>query len=97
MAGFSIGAPAFSSVTVTLPSASWEAMGEVHTMDRGSSGVALTIVAHNASPEAVYVVNATANGVPLPTPFVTQTQLMNGGAGGKLEFWMSTEPSEWGS
>lgn len=95
---FSIGAPAFSSVTVQLPTASLDAMVLGPSFARGErdqSTTVLTIVAHGASPQAVYVRNATANGVPLKTPFVTQADLLNGGSGGKLEFWMSTEPSPW--
>ena len=94
--GFSIGAPAFPSVNVTLPPSALAAFSHGGRFVAAGNSVVTSIIAHGASPTAVYVSKAMANGVPLPTPFVTWEQLVNGGKGGELEFWMSETPSTWG-
>ena len=79
-AGFSIGAPAFPSVNVTLPaSLAQETLGVEPSVDGAAGTTVLSVVAHGASPTAVYVRNATCNGVALASPFVTWDQLVNDG------------------
>lgn len=78
-AGFSIGAPAFPSVNVTLPaSVVREGLGEGFAAG-GADTTVLSIVAHGAGPTAVYVSKAICNGSPLASPFVTWDQLVNDG------------------
>jgi len=77
--GFSIGAPAFPQVQVVLPPSAMDALDVGDTFLESGSDVLVTITAHGASPTAVYVVNATANGQVLATPFVNWDQLVNDG------------------
>jgi len=56
-------------------------------------GSTLVIVAHKNSAENVYVQNVTVNGKSLDKPFLDHFQL----ADATVEFWMSNQPSKWGS
>ncbi|MCR4317155.1 MAG: GH92 family glycosyl hydrolase [Planctomycetes bacterium] len=50
------------------------------------------IVAHDASPENIYVERAELSGKPLSQPFFDHEGIKSGG---KLEFWMTSEPRRW--
>ena len=87
---FVLGSPVVADARVAAPSGAWR-------FDGGAPPL-LHVVAHNASAARIYVAGARANGVALPTPFVTWAQLWPGGSGGGealLEFDMVDEPVAW--
>jgi predicted alpha-1,2-mannosidase len=55
----------------------------------------LRVLAHNFSAASVYVVNATLNGKPLPSPFVNHSALL-AGSPSLLEFFLTDTPVRWG-
>jgi putative alpha-1,2-mannosidase len=58
------------------------------------SGSEFTVVAHDNSPENVYIEKAALNGVALENCYIDFKDIA---AGGKLELWMSSTPNEsWG-
>ena len=61
----------------------------------GGAAPFLNIVAHNFSASSVYIVNATLNGVALPSPFVNHSTLL-AGAPSLLEYFLTDTPSLWG-
>ena len=71
--------PCFANVTIQLPAvaASFAGYGAANLESGSATSVPLLhIVAHNFSATNYYVASAVLNGAPLPTPFVTHTQLM---------------------
>jgi predicted alpha-1,2-mannosidase len=57
-----------------------------------AGGKSLEIVAENAGPDHPYMAGASFNGKPLPSPFISQAQLLSGGV---LNFAMSAKPGQW--
>ena len=55
----------------------------------------LRVLAHNFSAASVYVVNATLNGLALPSPFVNHSALL-AGSPSLLEFFLTDTPVRWG-
>lgn len=117
---YALGSPSFASLTVSLPQdVACPQAARAGTVPTGVAAAAasaaegagastsvpvLQITAHNASASNIYVCGASANGVALPTPFVTHAQLFpagmalacaGGSAAAQLEFWMSAEPCAW--
>ncbi|MBA7505058.1 hypothetical protein ES706_03721 [subsurface metagenome] len=79
---YQIGSPIFDRVTIHLP--------EYHY-----GGVDFVIEAHNNSAENMYIQSATLNGIPLIKPWITHSDIADGGI---LTFEMGPEPNEeWGS
>jgi len=79
---YEIGSPIFDRVTIHLP--------EYHY-----GGKDIVIIAHNKSPENIYIQSAELNGEPLEKPWFSHSDIENGAV---LEFWMGPEPNyEWGS
>ena len=56
-------------------------------------GKAFRIIAHNASPENIYIQSARMNNLPMKSPFFTHDDLLSGAT---LEFEMGPQPSAWG-
>lgn len=56
-------------------------------------GKRFTITANNNSEENIYIRSATLNGHPLNTPWISHSDIINGG---ELIFEMSAEPTDWG-
>jgi putative alpha-1,2-mannosidase len=73
-----LGSPGLPAANITLP-----------TMAQP----VLIMIAHNWSPQAVFVANVLVNGVDFPTSYVEHNTLFANAAGGNvLEFVMSTTP-----
>jgi len=69
--------PCFANVTLQLPAAQARFAGYAHAVQgEGGSVPLVTIVAHNFSVGNIYVANASLNGVPCSTPFVTHSELL---------------------
>jgi len=76
-----VGSPVFDNAVLTVQTPT------------GSSTI--KILTYNNSPENVYVERVTLNGQPLPTPYITHTQLLQNPL---LEFWMtSVRVNAWNS
>lgn len=79
---YDIGSPVFEKVVI-------------HLDEKYYDGKSLTIEAAGASAENIYVQSATINGEPLEKPWVTHTDLVEGGT---LRFEMGPEPNKkWGA
>ncbi len=61
--------------------------------DNYAKGKKFTVVAHDNSEENIYIRSATLNGMPLKEPRIEFSDIY---AGGTLELFMGSEPSEWG-
>ena len=58
------------------------------------NGNQFTIIAHNIGTENKYIENAILNGEPLEKTFLSHSNIIEGGT---LEFFMTNEPSTWGT
>jgi len=77
-----IGSPIFDRITI-------------HLDDYHYGGKDIVIIAHNNSPENIYIQSVKLNGEPLDKPWFWHSDITNGAV---LEFWMGSEPNyEWGS
>lgn len=81
-----LGSPAFANVTLHLERV-YEANPQSTTSNSLPQAGTLSIIAHGASPTAVYVSKLHVNGVPWSSPFIDHAVLASGSA--VLEFWMS--------
>ena len=71
--------PCFKNVTLALPAAEARHAGYAHAPAPGAAAPAaplLNIIAHNFSVANIYILNASLNGAPCPTPVVTHAQLL---------------------
>ena len=73
---YALGSPCFANVTLQLPAAAAAHAGYAPRASGGAPVPLVHIVAHNFSVANVYVARAALNGVDLPTPFVTHSQLL---------------------